>query len=72
MASHSLRVLSSLPETMIRPSREKATDLTGWLWHLRLLTSSPLAASQSQRLLSQPPDTMKRPSGEKATEFTVP
>ena len=63
-------MLSLLPEAIIRPSGEKATDDTTPVCPCSVRSSRPLATSQSLMVLSLLPEAIVRPSGEKATEFT--
>ena len=70
-ASQSLIVSSSLPEAIVRPSGEKATEAIMTACPCSVRSSRPLAASQSLIVLSPLPEAIVRPSGEKATETTV-
>ena len=67
-ASHSLIMLSVLPEAIIRPSGEKATEATRVDCNVR--SSGPPATSQSLIVLSALPEAIVRPSSEKSTENT--
>lgn len=68
-----MTVLSQLPDASRRPSGEKATELTQWLWPSSFWTccSRPCSSvSQTIAVLPSLPDASRRPSGEKATELT--
>src|SRR5262249_41141489 len=66
---HSLSVLSSLPESAVRPSGENATELTEFEWPVKVCSSSPVATPHSMSVPSPPPDSAARPFGENATEL---
>ena len=61
--SHSLTVVSALPEASMCPSRLKATESTGPVCPCNVLLSLPVAASHSFTVLSSPPVATVRPSG---------
>ena len=69
-ASHSLSVLSELPESRRVPSGENATEVTASECPSKVRISRPLAASHSLSVLSSLPDSTRVPSGENATEVT--
>src|SRR5215471_14820183 len=74
--SHSLSVLSLLPDSAVRPSGENATEKTQSECPVKLRTSLPVATSHSVRLLTsslavlpKPADSAVRPSCARATEM---
>jgi hypothetical protein len=66
--SHSLMVLSSPPDAMVRPSGEKDTERTTLELPVSVLMFDPDVASHSLMVLSPLADAMVRLSGEKTTE----
>src|SRR3989338_6004682 len=66
--SHSLRVLSSLPDNAVFPSGEKETEETPLLCPLKVRIFFPVFISQRLRLAPLLPDNAYFPSGEKETE----
>src|SRR5436190_2128028 len=70
--SHSLSVLSRLPDSAMRPSGENLTETTMSECPMKVRSSLPVATSHSLSVLSWLPDSAMRPSGENATELTMP
>ena len=70
--SQSLIVKSLLPEAIVRPSGEKATDSTLPVCPCSVRSCRPLATPQSLMALAKFPEAIVRLSGEKATEYTGP
>jgi hypothetical protein len=68
--SHSLRVLSSLPDNAMRRTGEYATDVTLSECPVNVWISMPVATSQSLRVLSSLPESTCDPSGANATDRT--
>ena len=62
--NHSLAVPSKHPNTIARPSGEKATDLNGAVWLFSVSSSCPVLASQSLAVVSPPLVRIRCPSGE--------
>ena len=69
--SQSFSVLSSLPESAVRPSGAMATLLTISECPVKVRSSFPLARSQSFSVLSSLPESAVRPSGAMATLYTA-
>src|SRR5262245_7355710 len=66
-ASHTLPVLSKLPEAMRLPSGENAALMTQLVCPLRVSCSCPVCASHTFTVSSKLPATMRLPSGLNAT-----
>lgn len=54
--SHTIKTLSSLPETAVVPSAETLTQVTWARWPAKVCNSSPVCISQTIRLQSFDPD----------------
>jgi hypothetical protein len=65
-----LSVLSALPDSMVRPSGENATELIDPECPSKVLISFPVVTSQSLSVLSSLPETTVRLFGENATGRT--
>jgi hypothetical protein len=65
--SHSLSVLSMLPDSAVRPSGENATERTELSCPVKV-RCAPVATCDSFNVVSELPESTVRPSGENATE----